>query len=138
MKKFLTIFLSLMISVCCLSFVACGDKDNTNDSLIGTYKLKSMVYDGQNLELGDEAPWGGGALAEDSVVLTLNADGSLTSVSIIDGQSLTNYGTWTYENNMLTLTQQGTTGLQSQLLENGDISMSANMGIAITYVFTKA
>ena len=142
MKKLLTIMLALVLGIACLGLVACGGGDGDgNTGLAGSYKLKSMVYDGTSIALGQEAPWGDDILSADTNTLEIKNDGTWTNVSIVASQEVTLVGTWTYENDVLTMTQTTPAPVASlvcTVLENGDISMTSNMGMEITYIFTKS
>lgn len=103
MKKLLTIILAVVLAVACLGLVACKQDEPTGDgSICGTYKLSSVIYEGNEITIGSQEADSLGFTA-DTVVLTINSDGTATlvNIAVADGYAS---GTWTREGNDFIMT----------------------------------
>ena len=133
MKKILTILIATLLCICCVGMVACG-----GDGVEGVYKFKSMTYEGETYEIGDEAPWGDDILSADSNTFELKEDGTVVSTSKVAGQTETQNGTWTKDGNTITVVM--TVGSQSQTVTmtlDGNV-LTYNVMEGMTYVYEKA
>lgn len=139
MKKILTIALCFVLALTCLSLVACG---NPNE---GTYNFKSItmtVGDTTNtFNIGDTAPWGDDVLAADSNVLVLKANGVVSSSSKVEGNTVTQDGTYTIDGETISITVDDTT--MTGTIKDGLITLSTSYTVGditttMTYVYEKA
>ncbi|MDY6367492.1 MAG: lipocalin family protein [Clostridia bacterium] len=70
MKKALVVVAALMIAMTCMLFTACGG------GIEGTYKIKSVSYNGTTYNIGDSMD--GEELKSDTYVVVVNKDGTFT------------------------------------------------------------
>ena len=136
MKKLITLALSLILALACLSFVACKE-----DGVAGTYKFYQLSTTAEGVtvtfNIGDEAPWGDDILSQDSVILELKEDGTLVSSAVIDGQTQNSTGTWTVDGDTITLTMNGDTATAT--IDGDTLTQSySGHGTTMTYVYKKA
>ena len=134
LAKILSILMLVIVSAFALTACGGGDGEGSGDGVTGTYKLKSITYEGVTLNIGDEAPWGDDVLTADSVVMELKADGVLVSSSAVAGQTQSQSGTWTQDGNTINGTIEGQT--VTMTLDGKTLTYVVNT--FLTYVFEKA
>ena len=132
MKKLLTIMVVALLAVCYFGLVACGG------GVEGTYKFKSMTYEGQTYNIGDVAPWGDDVLTADSNTFELKKDGTAVATSNVAGQVETQNGTWTQDGNTITvsITVEDQTQTVTMTLDGNVLTYNVTEGM--TYVYEKA
>ena len=137
MKKLFSMLLVLVLGASIAAFAACG-KDDTG--LAGTYEFHTMIYDGQTFEIGDEAPWGDTIFTKEFFTLTMNKNGTWSSVAVdpAGGDDVTDNGTWTYEDGVLEMISSVTSANFGATIDGDVISMTQNFGMEVTYTFKKA
>ncbi|MGN1061107.1 MAG: hypothetical protein ACI4QN_05175 [Candidatus Coproplasma sp.] len=133
MRKFLTsVCTAVTIALLAVLFAACGAK-----SYVGTYKFASMSI--TNVEKTEEyvigQPWGDDTLTENSYVLEIKEDGTVTLSSTIGGTTSVS-GTWKEENGALVITANGYS--ISGNLDGGKLTMEQiDEGMTTKMVFNK-
>ena len=131
MKKLFNLLLALVLGVRCLSMIACK-KEGPAPDFIGTYKFVSMVYFGDTYVIGDEAPWGDDILSEDTLIIVLKKNKTMTTAMKMGNDVLNNTFTWTETENGLTFPAGETTGT---VTFNGNLATYTSGPIA--YVLQK-
>ena len=137
MKKLISMLFLLVLGFSLVAFTACGKEEDTG--IAGTYKFNTMIYEGTTYAIGDEAPWGDMTFYKDFFVLTVNKDGTWSSVAKnpAGGADVTDNGTWALENDVLTMISSKTSANENVSINGDVISMTQNHGTEITYTFKK-
>ena len=133
MKKIFIALLTLVMSICCFSFIACNEEKQAD-----TYKFYSYQTSQETYNVGDPAPWGDQTITEDYIVLVLSKDGSLSTTTDVNGNVTTNTGVWSLDGENLTMTL--ISGDQSQTVYGTIIGDTLTYSVAggQTFTFKKA
>lgn len=95
--------LAVVLSIVCLTACADNAMDGSDSVTEGTYKFYSMRYEDEVWNIGDTDEEGSlGLLTADSVVLVLNADGTINFTMGAEGDFRIG-GTWKQEANTVTI-----------------------------------
>ena len=107
MKKLLLCAISCILAACCALFVAC---DNTN-SIAGTYKFESMTMtmSGETVTIAAGEEYAGMTVTEDFYIIEIKDDNTFVMTMTMGTESESYTGTWSKNENTLSLTAEGET-----------------------------
>ena len=114
------ILMLICISLICCLYTGCTEKSESTgpegNSLVGTWMLTkmSMVFAGFTVDIDP---------AETGLMITLkiNADGTYSSATTDEGVTTTVNGTWSSNNNVLTVTEDGETSEMDYSLSGDEL-----------------
>ena len=111
MKKFKLLVATMLVAVMAFAFAACG-----GSPVVGTWKVTSATFGGVSVDI--EEVMGEG----NSSTIEIKKDGTVIMTSVMEGQTMTEEGTWEFEDDVLTITAEGSSSTLSY--EDGKLVMT--------------
>ena len=122
MKKFKLLVATMLVAVMAFAFAACG-----GSPVVSTWKVTSATFGGVSVDI--EEVMGEG----NSSTMEIKKDGTVVMISVMEGQTMTEEGTWEFEDDVLTITAEGSSSTLSY--EDGKLVMTQSMGDAELKMF---